>query len=66
MTRVSIYRFVLFPLLCILQCCRCLPIDFQYVTGEHCFTLNNLKFLLQIRAAKKSSLKFTEKKEKGE
>lgn len=32
MTRVSIYRFVLFPLLCILQCCRCLPIDFQYVT----------------------------------
>ncbi|KAL0132021.1 hypothetical protein PUN28_000055 [Cardiocondyla obscurior] len=29
MTHIIIYRSVLFSLFCILQCCRCFPIDFQ-------------------------------------
>ncbi|XP_011170134.2 proclotting enzyme [Solenopsis invicta] len=32
MTHINIYRFVLFPLLYILQYCRCLPADFQSTT----------------------------------
>ncbi|XP_024887437.1 proclotting enzyme-like [Temnothorax curvispinosus] len=34
MTRISIYQIVLFFLLCILQCCRCLPVDFQNTTDS--------------------------------
>ncbi|XP_011646667.1 LOW QUALITY PROTEIN: transmembrane protease serine 6-like [Pogonomyrmex barbatus] len=33
MTHAGIYRFVLFSLLCIFQCCRCLPADFQNITN---------------------------------
>ncbi|XP_011872054.1 PREDICTED: proclotting enzyme-like [Vollenhovia emeryi] len=32
MAHISVYRLVLFPLLCALQCCRCLPFDFQSTT----------------------------------